>query len=78
MVLISCRKGPWSGQAHFSQLRDTVVNYTTFFDASETTFQVIYPNMVVDFYKGQVPNDYGSAEHMQFMFEKFKYSSDKS
>ena len=73
-VLICCRSGPWSGQAHFTQLKDCVHNYYSFFDSREPSFRVSYPWICKDIYKGKTAANYGTEEHIENVFEKFRHS----
>ena len=71
-VVISCRKGPWHGQAYYWIIRSTVLDYCTNNDFHEATFRACYHVMAVHHHKGRLPCHYGSDEHMEYIFDKFR------
>ncbi len=69
-VLVSLRKGPWQGAAHFATLRSAMENAQAIGDyKTDNVFPLTYPYIVEDLSKGKTPPSFGTDEHMESVWE---------
>ena len=68
MLVHSFAMGPWQGCANFGCIKDAVQEWTSSCTVSDPLFQTMYPTICRHFYKGRLPQDYGSVEHQTEMW----------
>ena len=73
-LVMSSRKGPWSGASTYWKLHKTAQQYFDTFDHHEELFGLLYEDIVVDLNEGRVPGGRGTDVHMASTWEACKQS----
>lgn len=63
-VLVGLRKGPWAGASHYGTFKDIAENYFGSADYNDKLFRLVYPTIIFFKYKGALPLDAYSDDHM--------------
>lgn len=71
-LVMSIRKGPWSGASTYWKLHKTAQQYFDTFDHHEELFGLLYEDIVVDLNEGRVPGGRGTDAHMASTWEACK------
>jgi len=71
-LVVSMKKGPWSGAANFWKLSQTARSYFENFDAKDKLFGLLYDDICTDFFHDKVPANKGSEQHMSEVFQRCK------
>ena len=69
-ILVGLRKGPWSGAAHFSTLREVAENMAAHGSSDDPLFQMLYEYILEDGHGSQVPEEAWSMEHIQATWDR--------
>jgi hypothetical protein len=68
-LVASLGSAPWGNCAHFCRYSEAASEYFENFDCSDPLFVTMYSRIVADWYGGDPPHNYGTAEHMAEMFQ---------
>ncbi len=68
-LVASLGSAPWGNCAHFCRYSEAASEYFQNFDCSDPLFVAMYSRIVADWYVGDPPHNYGTAEHIAEMFQ---------
>lgn len=68
-IVMSIRKGPWSGAANYWKLRKCAARFFSTRTHADQVYTLLYDDICKDRYKNKPPAAVGSVEHMRETFE---------
>ena len=71
-LLMSFRKGPWSGAANFWKVQRTAEDYFTHSTGECPIFAFLYDNICTDIFEGRQQFNQGSLEHIRTVWDSIK------
>ena len=74
-MVASLGTAPWGNSAHFGKYSEAADEFFSNFSCEDILFQTLYGRICADWHKGQRPTNFGTTEHMKFMFKLAKRSA---